>query len=115
MIFWSLDADHEIGHCYLAVRTGLHRLKEFFGDDRLCIALALVRKFVQIHRIGDVDGDHEFDIDGRRIVYAVSLLRLWTRSGACDAAPRHTEPSVLRTTCRFSTSRRTSNGPDFGA
>ena len=58
----------EIGHGHLAARAGPQRLKEVFRDDGLCIALALNRKFVHIHRIGDVDGDNELDIDGWHIV-----------------------------------------------
>src|SRR6202022_2366370 len=42
-------------------------------------------KFVQIHRIGDIYGNNEFDIDGRRVVLVVgALLRLGIRRGnAC--------------------------------
>ena len=49
----------------LAVRAALQRLQEFLGDDRLRVALALEREFIHVHRIGDVDGKHEFDVDGR--------------------------------------------------
>src|SRR6185369_5376534 len=55
----------EVGHGHLAARPGPQRLKEVFRDDGLCVALALNGKFVHIHRIGDVDGDNELDIDGR--------------------------------------------------
>ena len=55
----------EIGHRDPAVRAALQRLQELLGDDRLRIAFPLQRKFVQVHRIGDVDGEDEFDVDGR--------------------------------------------------
>ena len=55
----------EIGHRDLAVRAGLQRLQEFLGDDGLRVALALHRQFVHVHRVGDVDGENEFDVDGR--------------------------------------------------
>jgi len=55
--------------CYSA---GFHRLKEFFRDDGLRIALALNGKFVQVHRIGNIDRDDEFDVDGRLIVLAAA-------------------------------------------
>ena len=53
----------EIGHRNLAVRAGLQRLQKLLGDDGLRVALALDRQFVHVHRIGDIDREHQFDID----------------------------------------------------
>ena len=47
------------------MRAALQRLQELLGDDRLRIALSLQREFIHVHRIGDVDGKDEFDVDGR--------------------------------------------------
>ena len=55
----------EIGHRNLAVRAGLQRLQKFLGDDGLRVALALDGEFVHVHRIGDIDGENQFDIDRR--------------------------------------------------
>ena len=56
--------------------------------DAFYIALALNGKFVQVHRVGNVDGDNEFDVDGGRIVFALGLLRLRARRrNACDVTP----------------------------
>ena len=55
----------EIGHRDLAVRAVLQRLQKFLGDDGLRVAFALQREFVHVHRIGDIDGEDEFDVDGR--------------------------------------------------
>ena len=55
----------EIGHRDLAVRAVLQRLQKFLGDDGLRVALALQREFVHVHRVGDIDGENEFDVDGR--------------------------------------------------
>src|SRR5439155_6411341 len=71
----------EIGHGHLATRPGPQRLKEVFRDDGLCIALALNGKFVHIHRIGDVDGDNELDIDEWYIVLGVGESRFRARRG----------------------------------
>jgi hypothetical protein len=56
----------EIGHGNLAVRAGLQRLQKFLGDDGLRVTLALYRQFIHIHRVGDIDGENQFDIDGGR-------------------------------------------------
>src|SRR6266436_3132651 len=56
----------EIGHGNLAVRPGLQRLQKFPGDDGLRVTLALYRQFIHIHRVGDIDGENQFDIDRRR-------------------------------------------------
>ena len=58
----------EIGDRDPAVRAALQRLQEFLGDDRLRITLPLQREFIHVHRIGDVDGEDEFDVDGGRLV-----------------------------------------------
>ena len=58
----------EIGHGDLAVRAALERLQKFLGDDGLRITLALDRQLIHVHRIGDIDGEHQFDIDRWRAV-----------------------------------------------
>ena len=107
----------EIGHRNLAVRAGLQRLQKFLGDDGLRVALALERQFVHIHRIGNIDREHQFDIDGRVVLLAGQLMaelvagvrRRDTRDvtsghGACDKhrpdrdTPAHQRPSRRLTT-----------------
>ena len=56
----------EIGHGQPSVRTGLQRLEELLGDDRLRITFALNGKFIDIHRIGNINGNNEFDINRRQ-------------------------------------------------
>ena len=58
----------EIGHRDLAVRQALQRLQKFLRDDGLRVTFALDREFIHVHRVGDVDGEDQFDIDGRRPV-----------------------------------------------
>ena len=83
----------EIGHRDLAVRAALQRLQEFLGDDRLRVALALDREFIHVHRIGDVDGKDQFDVDGR-IGLPCRPVDGWRRSaggpaGSPDSARQH--------------------------
>jgi hypothetical protein len=47
----------------LAVRTLAQRAQEFARIQRLHIALALQRLLFRVHRVGDVDRDHQFDVD----------------------------------------------------
>src|SRR5882757_9183867 len=53
----------EIGDRDLAVRKALQRLQEFLRDDGLRVTLALYRELIHIHRIGNIDGENQFDID----------------------------------------------------
>ena len=66
-----LAGPFEIGDGDLAVGALAQRVQEFARGQRLHIALALQRLLVRVHRIGHVDGDHQFDVD-----------RQW-RSGFC--------------------------------
>ena len=47
----------------LPVGALAQRLHEFARGQRLDIAFALQRLFVGVHRIGDVDRDHQFNVD----------------------------------------------------
>ena len=82
----------EIGHRDLAVRQALQRLQKFLGDDRLRIALALDREFIHVHRIGDVDGENQFDIDRRR---GLVLGRRDSRVCGFGAAKPATSPPAI--------------------
>ena len=62
----------EIGHRNLAGRAGFQRLQEFLRVDGLRIALALHGEFVEVHRVGNIHGENQLDIDRR--------LRLGRRS-----------------------------------
>ena len=79
----------EIGHGDLAVRPGLQRLQEFLGDDGLRVAFALDRQFVHVHRVGDVDGEDQFDIDRLRWLPCRPVARpmawLWGLGAATPA------------------------------
>ena len=65
----------EIGHRDLAGRHAFQRLQEFLGDDGLCVTLALDGEFVDIHRVGDVDGEDQLDIDRRLLLGRPSDFR----------------------------------------
>src|SRR3979409_5352 len=80
----SLARPFEIGNGDLAVGTGLQRLQKFLGDDGLRVTLALDREFIHVHRIGDIDGENQFDIDrGRGVLVRRMLAKFgpWTRRG----------------------------------
>ena len=56
----------EIGHRDPAVWQALQRLQKFLRHDGLRVAFALDRKFIHVHGVGDIDGEDQFDIDGRQ-------------------------------------------------
>jgi hypothetical protein len=42
-------------------------LQKLLRCEREDVALTLQGLFIRIHRIGDIDGDHEFNIHGDRV------------------------------------------------
>ena len=65
----------EIGHRDLAVRAGAQRGEEFARGQRDDIALALQLLLLRVHRVRDVDGDHQLDVDRHRIGALVGEAR----------------------------------------
>ena len=77
----------EIGHGDAAVHALLQRLQEFARRERRHIAFALQRLLLGIHRIGNVDREHDLgvDRDGRRRAALRQHLRV---AGRGEAKPR---------------------------
>ncbi len=71
----ELPGPFEISDGDLAVRALAQRGEEFLRGQRLHIAFALQRLLVGVHRIGDVDGDDQFDVDGNGLGAGVGEMR----------------------------------------
>jgi len=96
-------------HGQFAVRTGFQRLEEFLGHDRLRVALALNGKFIQVHRIGHIDSDNEFDIDRCQIVIGVGEFGISSPARRCPRrrlSPPRSAPPRSRHTSAWRHSRR---------
>ncbi len=78
----------EIGHRHLGVDAAPQRLHEFARRQRLDIALALELLLLRIHRVGDVDREHELGVDRDRARPVISEAAC--RRGAA-APPVHAE------------------------
>ena len=57
-----------------AIAAGLQRGHELARRERLHITFALQVLLVRVHRIGDIDGEHDFRIDGGRTALGELLL-----------------------------------------
>jgi hypothetical protein len=88
----------DVSHRNLAERTAPQCVDELLGRDRENVALALQSQFVVIHRVRDIDGEHEFDINRRPLVGGIRRRTRKHRERHDDRparqVPNHHSPSV---------------------
>ena len=85
----------EIGDGDLAMHALLQRVEKFRRRQAEDVALALQRLLVRIHRVGNIDGDDEFDVDIGLFEVTRCLLcePRFRNAGAKHAAPYRSGPS----------------------